>query len=93
MAYFNESTSVFAGNDNAIKPIFDGRFLLRDDKVTAIAVDGGNRKWIGTERGLWLFNESGEVLIHNFTKNNSPLLSDVIRDVEVNGETGERANR
>jgi ligand-binding sensor domain-containing protein len=89
VAYFNEPLSVFSGNVNAIKPIFDGRFLLRDDDVTAIAVDGGNRKWIGTERGLWLFNESGEVLIHNFTTTNSPLLSNVVRDVEVNGETGE----
>jgi ligand-binding sensor domain-containing protein len=89
VAYFNEPTSVFSGTVNAIKPIIDGRFLLRDDRVTSIAVDGGNRKWIGTERGLWLFNESGEELIHNFTKNNSPLVSDVIRDVEVNGETGE----
>jgi hypothetical protein len=89
VAYFNEPMSVFSGSVNAIKPIFDGRFLLRDDEVTAIAVDGGNRKWIGTARGLWLFNESGEVLIHNFTTNNSPLLSDVVRDVEVNGETGE----
>ena len=89
VAYFNEPMSVFSGKVNAVKPIFDGRFLLRDDKVTAIAVDGGNRKWIGTERGLWLFNDSGEELIHNFTANNSPLHSDVIRAVEVNGESGE----
>jgi hypothetical protein len=89
VAYFNDPVSVFSGTVNAIKPIYDGRFLLRDDKVTAIAVDGGNRKWIGTERGLWLFNESGEELIYNFTTANSPLLSDVIRDVEINGQTGE----
>jgi len=89
VAYFNDPASVFSGDVNAIKPIYDGRFLLRDDKVTAIAVDGGNRKWIGTERGLWLFNESGEQLIHNFTTTNSPLLSDVIRDIEVSGQTGE----
>jgi hypothetical protein len=89
VAYFNEPMSVFSGTVNAIKPIFDGRFLLRDDKVTSIAVDAGNRKWIGTERGLWLFNESGEELIYNFTKSNSPLVSDVIQDVEVNGENGE----
>lgn len=89
VAYFNDPASVFSGNVNAIKPIYDGRFLLRDDKVTSIAVDGGNRKWIGTERGLWLFSESGEELIYNFTTSNSPILSDVIRDVEVDGQTGE----
>jgi hypothetical protein len=89
VAYFNEPMSVFSGTVDAVKPIFDAGFLLRDDKVNAIAVDGGNRKWIGTDRGLWLFNDSGEELIHNFTANNSPLPSDVIRAVEVNGESGE----
>lgn len=89
VAYFNDPASVFSGNVNAIKPIYDGRFLLSDDRVTSIAVDGGNRKWIGTERGLWLFSESGEELIYNFLSTNSPLLSDLIHDVEVNGQNGE----
>ena len=62
---------------------------MRDDKVTTIAVDGGNRKWMGTERGVWLFNDNGERLIHNFTKMNSPLLSDNILDIEINPFTGE----
>jgi ligand-binding sensor domain-containing protein len=89
VAYFNQPASVFSGDVDAVKPIFDGRFLLRDDKITAIVVDGGNRKWIGTERGLWLFNDSGEELIYNFTAANSPLISNVIRDLAVNAETGE----
>ncbi|HEY3403508.1 MAG TPA: T9SS type A sorting domain-containing protein [Ohtaekwangia sp.] len=79
----------YSPNENAIKPIFESRFLLRDDKVTAIAVDGGNRKWMGTERGVWLFNAIGEEMIYNFTTENSPLLSNVIRDIEIDGKTGE----
>jgi ligand-binding sensor domain-containing protein len=63
--------------------------LLRDDKVTAIAIDGGNRKWMGTERGVWLFNSTGEGMIYNFTTANSPLLSNVIRDIAINHKTGE----
>ena len=31
---------VFSSGVNAIRPIFETRFLLRDDRVTAIAVDG-----------------------------------------------------
>jgi ligand-binding sensor domain-containing protein len=62
---------------------------LRDDKVTAIAVDGGNRKWMGTERGVWLFNATGEEMIYNFTMDNSPLLSNVIKDIAINHKTGE----
>jgi len=76
-------------SEDAIKPIFENRFLLRDDKVTALAVDGGNRKWMGTERGVWLFNPTGEELVYNFNTANSPLLSNVIRDIEVHEKTGE----
>jgi hypothetical protein len=83
VAYF------FDPQDDAIKPIFESRFLLRDDKVTAIAIDGGNRKWMGTERGVWLFDPTGETLLYNFTTENSPLISNIIQDIEINGETGE----
>ena len=89
VAYFIAGTDLFSGNVNAIKPIFENRFLLKDDKVTAIAVDGGNRKWMGTERGVWLFNATGETLIYNFTSENSPLLSNRIQAIEINDETGE----
>ncbi len=67
----------------------DGRPLLRDQTVTSLAVDGGNRKWIGTENGLWLFSEFGDSVIHNFTSSNSPLPNDLILDVELNPSTGE----
>jgi ligand-binding sensor domain-containing protein len=83
VAYFYDEGS------DAIKPIFENQFLLRDEKVTAIAVDGGNRKWMGTERGVWLFNPAGDAAIANFTKANSPLLSDKIVDIEVHPVSGE----
>lgn len=89
VAYFPDPSRVFSPNVNAVKPVFGNRFLLRDDRVTAIEVDGGNRKWIGTENGLWLFNEYGEEQIHNFNTTNSPLLSNVIIDLELNSYTGE----
>jgi hypothetical protein len=83
VAYF------FEPSGEAVKPIYESRFLLRDDKVTAIAIDGGNRKWMGTERGVWLFNATGEVMIYNFTTDNSPILSNVVRDIAINHKTGE----
>ena len=89
VCYFADPSSALSPGVNATRPIFEDRFLLRDDRVTAIAVDGGNRKWMGTERGVWLFSPSGEELIHNFTTDNSPLLSNVILDIEVNHESGE----
>ncbi|HET9054320.1 MAG TPA: two-component regulator propeller domain-containing protein, partial [Cyclobacteriaceae bacterium] len=89
VAYFPDPARVFSPNVNAIKPVFGNRFLLRDERVTAMEVDGGNRKWIGTQNGLWLFDPYGEEQIHNFNTNNSPLLSNVIIDLELNSRTGE----
>jgi hypothetical protein len=89
VCYFYSTDEVFSSGVDAVNPIFENRFLLRDDKVTAISVDGGNRKWIGTERGVWLFSPNGEKLFYNFTAENSPLLSNAILDIEINDETGE----
>jgi ligand-binding sensor domain-containing protein len=89
VAYFIDPYGVFDGAVDAIKPIFEDRFLLRDDKVTAIAIDGGNRKWMGTERGAWLFGPDGQTQLYNFTATNSPLLSNVIRDIAIDGKSGE----
>ncbi len=89
VAYFPDPSSVFRPAVNAIKPVFENRFLLRDERVTAIEVDGGNRKWMGTENGIWLFNEFGEAQVYNFNETNSPLLSDKIVDLEINDQSGE----
>jgi hypothetical protein len=83
VAYF------FSAEENAVRPIFENRFLLKDEVITAIAIDGGNRKWIGTQRGVWLFNPTGDGLIHNFTAENSPLLSNQIIDIAIHKGTGE----
>jgi ligand-binding sensor domain-containing protein len=88
VAYFNPS-QVLSGNVSSVKPIVGGRILLRDETTTAIAVDGGNRKWLGTRNGVWLFDAFGETPIHNFTTANSPLPSNEILDIEIHPVTGE----
>jgi len=62
---------------------------LLNERVRAIAVDGGNRKWFGTDRGLWLFSPDVDKALKHFTTDNSPLPSNQIVDVEVNDKTGE----
>ncbi len=63
--------------------------LLEDEFVRVIAVDGANRKWIGTDNGVFLLAEDGlEQLVH-FTEENSPLLDNRVLSIVVNGETGE----
>lgn len=64
--------------------------LLGTQTVTAIEVDGANRKWLGTNGGgAYLVSEDGLEELAQFNASNSPLLSDVITDIEVDGHTGE----
>ncbi len=70
-------------------PVFELRCLLKDEQINAIAVDGGNRKWMATDNGVFLVSEDGDELIHNFTTDNSPLLSNSVLDVSIDGSTGE----
>lgn len=73
----------------ATTPIFEGRPLLTDEKITCIEVDGGNNKWIGTNNGLWWFDESAEEVLSFYNIDNSPLPSNEIRDIEILPHTGE----
>ena len=71
-------------------PVFENRQLLRDEFITSIAIDPGNRKWFGTQNnGLWLFSSDGKTQIRHFTKANSPLPSDRITSLSINPLSGE----
>lgn len=64
--------------------------LLYEQFITDIVVDGANRKWIATaDSGIFLFSANGQETIYHFTKDNSPLPSNVINDVDINGTSGE----
>ena len=61
------------------------QYLLENETVTAIAVDGANQKWIGTDRGgVFCFSEDGTKQKYHFTAENSPLLSDRIICIALN---------
>ena len=66
-----------------------GAFLLETEEIQTIAVDGANRKWIGTKNGLFLLSPSGEEEIERFTVDNSPLFDNNIVDIAINDKTGE----
>lgn len=64
-------------------------YLLADVPITCIAVDGANRKWIGTSgSGLFLVSADGQEQIHQFQAKNSPLLSDNIQCLAIHPTTG-----
>ncbi len=65
-------------------------YMLGTESINSIAVDGANRKWFGTEgSGVYLFSADGNEQLHHFDKENSPLLSNHIRDIGINEESGE----
>ncbi|MFH1321047.1 MAG: two-component regulator propeller domain-containing protein [Bacteroidota bacterium] len=66
------------------------QYLLETEAVTAIAVDGANRKWIGTDNaGVFLMASDGTEQILHFDENNSPLLSKTITSIAINHDNGE----
>lgn len=65
-------------------------YLLSGVHVTCLAVDGGNRKWVGTAgNGVYLISADGLETIHHFMSENTPLISNNINDIAINGQTGE----
>lgn len=64
--------------------------LLEKETVTAIAIDGANRKWFGTKNsGVFLVSEDGETELEHFNTENSPLPNNEITDIAINQKTGE----
>lgn len=64
--------------------------LLYEQFVTDIAVDGNNNKWIGTaDSGIFLVSPNGQETIYHFTTDNSPMPSNTVNDIDINGITGE----
>ncbi|MDR3127103.1 MAG: RdgB/HAM1 family non-canonical purine NTP pyrophosphatase [Tannerellaceae bacterium] len=67
-----------------------GAFFLDGESVRAIAVDGGNRKWLGTQSsGLIVLSEDGQETVAHFTTANSLLPSNLIRSIAIHPQTGE----
>lgn len=64
-------------------------YLLSGVSITAIAVDGGNRKWIGTvSNGIYLVSPDGQEMIHHFQAADSPLPSDFVQSIAIHPTTG-----
>lgn len=87
------SNEVFGRGCEALLPVVQqDRFaglLFQDEDVQAIAVDGANRKWVGTKNGLWLLSPEGDKIIYRFTQDNSPLLGNDIKKLAINPVSGE----
>ena len=72
-----------------VVPAYENNFLFENEPVNYVKADGGNRIWISTESGLWVFSEDFSSIDHYFTPENSPLPSNHIKQMEYNPHNGE----
>jgi hypothetical protein len=66
---------------------FNG-YLLENERINDILVDGADRKWVATNSGLWVFSPDGTVELAYYNEENSPLLSDNVIKLGYDGEHG-----
>lgn len=82
-----------AGSCEAVLPVATqggfNQYLFKGEQVRSIAVDGSDRKWVATGNGVFLVSSEGEKLIYQFTEANSPLLSNDVKKITIDGKTGE----
>ncbi|MDX2172162.1 MAG: two-component regulator propeller domain-containing protein [Bacteroidota bacterium] len=92
--FYNPSNIFSSSNFDAqpIKIIQDGNveLLLEKETITAIAVDGANNKWVGTlNSGAYCFSPDGQKQLYHFTKEDSPLYSNNIIDLNYDFVSGD----
>ncbi len=64
-------------------------YVLDNIPIVALAVDNINNKWMGTENdGLYLLSADGTTILEHFTTSNSPLLSNHIKTLSLDANTG-----
>lgn len=87
LAIFKHDSDPFT--DNCVIPYLDGFPILMQKSVTAIAMDGANRKWVASNQGITLYSENADSAFSTFTAETTPLLSNTITDMQIQHETGE----
>ena len=66
-----------------------GDYLLESVDITCVAIDGAGRKWFGTNgNGVYVISEDNMTQEEHFLADETPLLSDYIEDIAINGTTG-----
>jgi len=96
LIYYNPE-KVFDDDLNAYRikiPRNDGTgladYMLGTEAITSIAIDGANRKWLGTQSsGAYLLSPDGTKMLKNYNEQNSPIFSNSIASVAVDDKTGD----
>jgi len=80
----------FPFNDFGVSiPFFDNAILFENEFIFDMIIDGGNRPWFATDRGVWVLSADLNEIIHRFITENSPLPSNEVRAMEYLENSGE----
>ncbi len=83
----NYGLNIITGSDESnwsVRSIF----ALRDFYVNDIAVDGANNKWVATKNGVWVLSPDGTSVLAQYDSKNSPLLSDDVKSIAIDLNSG-----
>jgi len=83
-AYFFNPDAVFGLRIPNASLVFD----LRNEFLSSLAIDALNRKWFGSQNGVWVVSAGGDSILMRFTTENSPLLSNNVRSIAYDRKTG-----
>lgn len=94
VALFYNSSRIFNYNtymcSRILIPRNDGSgqadYLLSGLSVLAIAADGANNMWFGTNNGVIQTSNDGQTTFHHFTMENSPLFSNKVTDIAIDDD-------
>ncbi len=94
LAYFVSSS--LAATDASVQatwPVWSdrslGTFMLHGLSVNDIVQDPSGRLWVGTNEGAYLVDDQGGfVMVGHFSARNSPLFSDNVNSIAVDGSSG-----
>lgn len=87
---FNSNTPVNVSPIIIVEDDGVAQELLFEQSITDIKVDGANNKWISTaDSGVFQVSPNGQEVLNHFTRNNSPLPSNNVSSIAINGDTGE----
>ena len=65
-------------------------YLLNGVSISSIAIDGGNRKWFGSDNaGAFLISADNMQQLQNFNTSNSKLISNNVAYISINPSSGE----
>lgn len=73
---------VFLDENGVARELFSGL------SITDIAVDGNNNKWVASTAGAYYVSADGQKTFYHFTTENSPLPSNNINAIQINGNSG-----